>query len=77
MQAAQVAFAGGLKIATTAERARILHILDTLTIREPTVEELMELELSAGPLEHAGEAWAWYRDEDLKDAIKETDDDAG
>ena len=57
------------------ERGRILKILDTLPIREPTHEELMELELSGGPLEHAGQAWAWYRDEDLKDAIEETDDD--
>ena len=61
----------GIKKATAAERGRILKILDTLPIREPTHEELMELELSGGPLEHAGEAWAWYRDEDLKDAIEE------
>jgi len=65
----------GIKKATAAERERIVNIINTLAIREPTDEEIVELEFTSGPVENEGEAWAWYRDCDLLDAIQEADDD--
>lgn len=71
----EAAYNAGAAQATATERERIVNIINTLAIREPTDEEIVELEFTSGPLENEGEAWAWYRDCDLLDAIQEADDD--